>query len=147
MNPTVHYSDPSLNLSSGAGRTYDPSRTMAESLTVATHEFSDKGLSGSRIDEIAAATRSSNRMICSYFCSKDGLYLAVLEEAYRRMRAIKFDLHLDDLPPVDALQKLVEFSYDYHRDNENFMRLVMNEYIQRGDYLSAAKPGYSGAQH
>jgi AcrR family transcriptional regulator len=74
-------------------------------------------------------------MIYYYFGSKDGLYLAVLEEAYRRMRAIESDLHLDDLPPVDALQRLVEFTYDHHRDNEDFIRLVMNENIQRGDYL------------
>ena len=34
-----------------------------------------------------------------------------------------------------ALRKLVEFTYDHHRDNEDFIRLVMNENIQRGDYL------------
>jgi AcrR family transcriptional regulator len=117
------------------GRTNDPARTMAEILAVATHEFADKGLTGARIDEIAAATRTSKRMIYYYFGSKDGLYLAVLEEAYRRMRAIEADLHLDDLAPVAALRKLVEFTYDHHRDNEDFIRLVMNENIQRGDYL------------
>ena len=63
------------------GRTNDPARTMAEILEVATHEFADKGLAGARIDEIAAATRTSKRMIYYYFGSKDGLYLAVLEEA------------------------------------------------------------------
>ena len=135
MNQAVHSSEQSLSASSGAGRTNDPARTMAEILTVATHEFADKGLSGARIDEIAAATRTSKRMIYYYFGSKDGLYLAVLEEAYRRMRAIESDLHLDDLPPVQALQRLVEFTYDHHRDNEDFIRLVMNENIQRGDYL------------
>lgn len=117
------------------GRTNDPARTMAEILKVATHEFADKGLSGARIDAIAAATRTSKRMIYYYFGSKDGLYLAVLEEAYRRMRAIEAGLNLDDLPPMQALQKLVEFTYDHHRDNEDFIRLVMNENIQRGDYL------------
>jgi AcrR family transcriptional regulator len=117
------------------GRTNDPARTMAEILAVATHEFADKGLTGARIDAIAAATRTSKRMIYYYFGSKDGLYLAVLEEAYRRMRAIEADLHLDDLLPAQALQKLVEFTYDHHRDNEDFIRLVMNENIQRGDYL------------
>jgi len=135
MNQAVHSSEQSLSASSGAGRTNDPARTMAEILAVATHEFADKGLTGARIDAIAAATRTSKRMIYYYFGSKDGLYLAVLEEAYRRMRAIESDLHLDDLPPIDALQKLVEFTYDHHRDNEDFIRLVMNENIQRGDYL------------
>ena len=117
------------------GRTNDPARTMAEILAVATHEFADKGLTGARIDEIAAATRTSKRMIYYYFGSKDGLYLAVLEEAYRRMRTIEGGLHLDDLPPVEALRRLVEFTYDHHRDNEDFIRLVMNENIQRGNYL------------
>jgi len=121
------------------GRTNDPARTMAEILAVATHEFADKGLTGARIDAIAAATRTSKRMIYYYFGSKDGLYLAVLEEAYRRMRAIEADLHLDDLEPVAALRKLVEFTYDHHRDNEDFIRLVMNENIQRGDYLRQSK--------
>jgi AcrR family transcriptional regulator len=139
MNPSVHPSEPLLVTSSGAGRTNDPVRTMAEILAVATHEFADKGLSGARIDAIAATTRTSKRMIYYYFGSKDGLYLAVLEEAYRRMRSIESDLHLDDLPPVDALQKLVEFTYDHHRDNEDFIRLVMNENIQRGDYLRQSR--------
>jgi AcrR family transcriptional regulator len=139
MNPLVHSSEPLLATSSGASRTNDPARTMAEILAVATHEFADKGLSGARIDAIAAATRTSKRMIYYYFGSKDGLYLAVLEEAYRRMRAIESDLRLDDLPPMDALQKLVAFTYDHHRDNEDFIRLVMNENIQRGDYLRQSR--------
>ncbi|WP_396433672.1 TetR/AcrR family transcriptional regulator [Limnohabitans sp.] len=139
MNQAVHSSDPLPISASGAGRTNDPARTMAEILAVATHEFADKGLTGARIDAIAAATRTSKRMIYYYFGSKDGLYLAVLEEAYRRMRAIEADLHLDDLPPVQALQKLVEFTYDHHRDNEDFIRLVMNENIHRGDYLRQSR--------
>lgn len=139
MNPSVHSSEQPLSAFGGAGRTNDPARTMAEILAVATHEFADKGLSGARIDAIAAATRTSKRMIYYYFGSKDGLYLAVLEEAYRRMRAIESDLHLDDLPPMDALQKLVAFTYDHHRNNEDFIRLVMNENIQRGDYLRQSR--------
>jgi AcrR family transcriptional regulator len=138
MNQLVHPEinpSPKMPALKEAGRTNDPARTIAEILAVATHEFADKGLTGARIDAIAAATRTSKRMIYYYFGSKDGLYLAVLEEAYRRMRAIESDLHLDDLPPIDALQKLVEFTYDHHRDNEDFIRLVMNENIQRGDYL------------
>ena len=121
------------------GRVNDPARTMAEILEVATHEFADKGLAGARIDEIAAATRTSKRMIYYYFGSKDGLYLAVLEEAYRRMRSIEADLHLGDLDPVAALRRLVEFTYDHHRDNEDFIRLVMSENIQRADYLRQSK--------
>ena len=117
-------------------RTNDPDRTMAEILAIASKEFANKGLTGARIDEIAAATRTSKRMIYYYFGSKEGLYLAVLESAYRRMREIESDLHLSDLPPLEALKSLVEFTYVHHQNNEDFIRLVMSENIQRGEYLS-----------
>ena len=139
MNQTVHSEADSEETTRTptreVSRTNDPARTMAEILAVATHEFAAKGLDGARIDEIAAATRTSKRMIYYYFGSKDGLYLAVLEEAYRRMRSIEADLHLEDLDPVEALRTLVAFTYDHHRDNEDFIRLVMSENIQRGAYL------------
>jgi AcrR family transcriptional regulator len=148
MNQLVHFKKSKATepeVPRETGRTNDPARTMAEILTVATHEFADKGLTGARIDEIAAATRTSKRMIYYYFGSKDGLYLAVLEEAYRRMRAIEADLHLDDLLPLAALRKLVEFTYDHHRDNEDFIRLVMNENIQCARFTSAGwRRGCSG---
>jgi len=141
MNQLVHLGAATAEEESAVkeGRTNDPARTMAEILKVATHEFADKGLAGARIDEIAAATRTSKRMIYYYFGSKDGLYLAVLEEAYRHMRSIEADLHLDDLEPVAALRSLVEFTYDHHRDNEDFIRLVMSENIHRADYLRQSK--------
>jgi AcrR family transcriptional regulator len=116
-------------------RTNDPERTRADILEVATREFAEKGLAGARIDVIAEAMRTSKRMIYYYFGSKDGLYVAVLEEAYRRIRAIEADLHLEDLPPEDALRKLVGFTVDYQLANPDFIRLVMTENIHRGEYL------------
>jgi AcrR family transcriptional regulator len=120
-------------------RTNDPERTMANILEVATAEFADKGLSGARIDEIAAATRTSKRMIYYYFGSKEGLYVAVLEEAYSRIRHIEADLHLEDLPPEDALRKLVGFTFDYQLENPDFIRLVMTENINRGEFLAQSR--------
>jgi AcrR family transcriptional regulator len=120
-------------------RTNDPERTMADIIQVATHEFSEKGLAGARIDDIAAAMRTSKRMIYYYFGSKEGLYIRVLEEAYRRMRDIESELHLDDLAPEDALRRLVGFTIDYQLANPDFIRLVMTENIHRGEYLAQSK--------
>lgn len=120
-------------------RTNDQARTMAGILEVATTEFADKGLSGARIDAIAAATQTSKRMIYYYFGSKDGLYVAVLEEAYRRMRKIEAELHLEDLAPEAALRRLVEFTFDHHSSNEDYIRLVMTENMERGAYLAQSK--------
>ena len=117
-------------------RPYDAEKSLADILEVATAEFADKGLAGARIDEIAAATRTSKRMIYYHFESKEALYIAVLEAAYRRIRAIEAELHLDDLAPEDAVRKLVAFTFDYQHDNEPFIRLVMNENMHRGEYLA-----------
>ena len=120
-------------------RTNDPERTMADIIEVATHEFSEKGLAGARIDVIAEAMRTSKRMIYYYFGSKEGLYIRVLEEAYRRIREIEAGLHLEDLAPEDALRRLVGFTVDYQLANPDFIRLVMTENIHRGEYLAQSK--------
>lgn len=117
-------------------RTNDPGRTKANILQVAEAEFGDKGLAGARIDEIAAATQTSKRMIYYYFGSKEGLYLAVLEESYRRVRDIEAELHLQDLEPEQALRRLVAFTFDHHLNHENYIRLVMSENINRGQFLA-----------
>jgi AcrR family transcriptional regulator len=120
-------------------RTNDPARTMADILEVATREFADKGLSGARIDVIAEAMRTSKRMIYYYFGSKEGLYLKVLEESYRRMRAMEVQAHLEDLAPEDALRKLVGHTLDYQWGHPEFARLVQNENIHRAQYLAQSK--------
>jgi AcrR family transcriptional regulator len=120
-------------------RTNDPERTKANILEVAAAEFGEKGLAGARIDEIAALTQTSKRMIYYYFGSKEGLYLAVLEDSYKRVRDIEAVLHLQDLEPEQALRRLVAFTFDHHLQHENYIRLVMNENINRGQYLAQSQ--------
>ena len=110
-------------------------RTIADIIAIATAEFAEKGLAGARIDEIAERTRTSKRMIYYYFKSKEGLYLAVLEEAYRSIRAIEATLDLEHLPPKEALRALIGFTFDYQRANPDFIRLVMNENMHKAQYL------------
>ena len=78
-------------------------------------------------------------MIYYYFGSKEGLYVTVLEEAYRRIRRIEGELHLEDLAPEEALRKLVGFTVDYQLANPDFIRLVMNENIHHGEFLAQSK--------
>jgi AcrR family transcriptional regulator len=139
MNQTVQKSRSGPRSKAAAPRTNDPERTMADIIEVATHEFSEKGLAGARIDVIAEAMRTSKRMIYYYFGSKEGLYIRVLEEAYRRIREIESGLHLEDLAPEDALRKLVGFTVDYQLANPDFIRLVMTENIHRGEFLAQSK--------
>ena len=114
----------------------DPAGVKANILAVARAEFAANGLSGARIDEIAAKTRTSKRMIYYYFADKEGLYRAVLEEAYRSVRASEEALELGDLKPDRCLRRLVEFTFDHHSRNPDFIRLVMIENIHHAHYLA-----------
>jgi AcrR family transcriptional regulator len=116
-------------------RTNDPDQTRRDIIGVATEEFASKGLAGARIDEIAARTRTSKRMIYYYFGSKEGLYVAVLEEAYRNIRHIEHDLAVDHLTPEAGLRELVGFTFDRHQENPAFVRLVCNENLHYGRYV------------
>ncbi|MDN5844013.1 MAG: TetR family transcriptional regulator [Alcaligenaceae bacterium] len=118
------------------GRTSDPAGTRDDILKIATSEFARKGLAGARIDEIAALTQTSKRMIYYYFTNKQGLYLAVLEHAYLNIRSIESSLKLDSLSPEDAVRTMVGFTFDYQAGNPDFVRLVMNENIHHGKYLA-----------
>lgn len=117
----------------------DPEGVRRDILTVAMEEFSRNGLSGARIDEIAARTRTSKRMIYYYFGDKEGLYQHVLEEAYGKVRGGESSLYLDDLEPVAALDKLCRFTFDHHRRNPAFIRMVMIENIHHGRYMQASE--------
>jgi AcrR family transcriptional regulator len=120
----------------GLTRPYDSTQSLADILDVATKEFADKGLSGARVDEIAALTRTSKRMIYYHFGSKDALYLAVLERAFQAQATSEDALELDNMEPAEALRCLVGFSYDYHQQNASFVRLVTNENERRGELFA-----------
>jgi len=117
----------------------DPEGVQSNILAVAMAEFADNGLSGARMDEIAAKTRTSKRMIYYYFGDKERLYRRVLEEAYRKVRVGEQELDLEHLPPFEALAKLIEFTFDHHSANADFIRLVMIENIHHGAFLEQSE--------
>ena len=116
-------------------RVQDPEGTRQNIIEVAAQEFALNGLSGARIDEIAAKTRASKRMIYYYFGSKEGLYVSALENAYAQVRAGEAKLDIAGLPPLDALKRLVEFTFDHHHEHEEFIRMVMIENIHHAEFL------------
>ncbi|MCO1653773.1 TetR family transcriptional regulator [Pseudonocardia sp. S2-4] len=119
-------------------RTRDADRTRAEILDVATRVFADQGYSGARVDEIAARTSTTKRMLYYYFGSKEGLYLAVLERAYAGIRALERQLDVEHLPPVRAIRQLAELTFDHHESHPDFIRLVSIENIHRAEHLVAS---------
>ena len=117
-------------------RDLEAAKTREDILAIATVEFSEKGLAGARIDDIADRTSSSKRMIYYYFGSKDALYRAVLERAYERIRKQEKAARFEDLEPEQALRAIIGHTFDYHHDHPEFVRLVMNENVHRGEHIA-----------
>lgn len=118
-----------------AGTTERAARTQDDILEVATAEFAAHGFAGARVDEIAARTRTTKRMIYYYFGSKQGLFLAVLERVYAQIRRVERGVNVDELSPDEALRKLAEATYDHHTTHEAFIQLVSIENIHRAEHL------------
>ena len=117
-------------------RSRDAERTKAEILAVAAHEFADKGYDGARVDEIAAKTRTTKRMIYYYFGGKEQLFIEVLERSYTVIRSIERDLDVEHLDPIDALRSLAELTFDHHESHPDFVRLVSIENIHRAEHIA-----------
>jgi AcrR family transcriptional regulator len=113
----------------------DAERTRKAILDAARTEFAVNGLAGARVDRIAEVSGANKRMIYYYFNSKDDLYLAVLEEAYTAMRVSERTLELDDLKPVEAIRRLVEFKFDFWTENPALISLLNGENVLGAQHL------------
>src|SRR5262245_11407900 len=117
----------------------DPERTSASILAAAVAEFTEKGYAGARIDAIAERSGANKRMIYHYFGDKDGLYMAVLESAYVGIRSAEAELHLADLEPVAAIERLVGFTWDYFIAHPEFLSILSTENLHRAKFLKKSK--------
>ncbi|KAF4409577.1 MULTISPECIES: TetR/AcrR family transcriptional regulator [Streptomyces] len=120
------------------GRQRDAVRTRAEILQVATAEFARLGYTGARIDEIAARTRTTKRMIYYYFGNKEQLFTEVLERAYAVIRQQEQQLDVGHLDPVSAIRSLAQLTFDHHEAHPDFIRLVSIENIHEAEHMTAS---------
>jgi AcrR family transcriptional regulator len=120
-------------------RTVNPEAHRKNIIEVATIEFAAHGLAGARVDEIAAKTDCSKRLIYYYFGDKEGLYLAVLEDVYSRVRSEESLMAFDQWAPDEAMRRMVAFRFDHHFRHRDFVRLVMIENIHDARFLARSK--------
>jgi AcrR family transcriptional regulator len=121
------------------GRKNNPEKTREDILRAAIAEFVAYGLSGARVDAIAERTRTSKRMIYYYFGSKEQLYVEVLEKLYGDIRSTESQLNLSELAPIEAIHRVVEFTFDHHDRNVDFVRIVCIENIHNGENVKQSE--------
>ena len=104
-------------------------------LRAATKVFARHGFAGGRIEQISKAAKSYDRMIYYYFGSKEGLFIAVLEDTYRRFNEAESALALDTAQPLQALRDVIHFVWSYYQKNPEFITLLNNENLMRGKHI------------
>lgn len=110
--------------------------TQDSILRAATRVFAKHGFSGGRIEQISKAAKSHDRMIYYYFGSKEGLFIAVIEDLYRRFNEAEMALDLDAAQPEKALVDVVSFIWDYYQKNPEFITLLNDENLHRGKHIA-----------
>ncbi|APW40929.1 TetR family transcriptional regulator [Rhodoferax koreense] len=104
-------------------------------LRAAAKVFAKHGYDGGSVEKISTAAKSYDRMIYYYFGSKEGLYIEVLEDAYRRMNEAEARLALDVAQPVAALRAVIAFVLGYYRRNPAFITLLNTENLHKGRHI------------
>ncbi|GKY89993.1 TetR/AcrR family transcriptional regulator [Sinisalibacter aestuarii] len=117
----------------------DAEATKARILAAAKKEFAKNGLAGARVDVIADRAKANKRMIYHYFGNKEDLFQIVLEEAYIDIRTAEQKLELNNIPPREALEKLVRFTWTYYLKNPEFITLVNSENLHKARHLKKSQ--------
>jgi AcrR family transcriptional regulator len=116
----------------------DPAATQKRILQAAKHEFARSGLGGARVDKIAAKAKSNKRMLYHYFGNKEALFRRTLEDAYGDFREAEARLELEKDEPITALQRLMQFTWDYYLENPEFLTLVNSENLHKARHLKSS---------
>ena len=74
-------------------------------------------------------------MIYYYFGSKEALFIAVLEDTYRRFNDAESALALDTSRPDEAMRTVIRFIWGYYQKNPDFITLLNTENLHRGKHI------------
>jgi len=113
--------------------------TRAQILKAAIDIFSRFGYEGGSTEKISKLAKSHDRMIYYYFGSKQGLYVAAIQEIYKQFNEAEAKLKLDIEKPVEALQKVAHFIWNYYQKHPEFITLLNNENLHRGEFISTSR--------
>jgi AcrR family transcriptional regulator len=113
----------------------DPERTKRAILEAASAEFVGKGYAGASVNEIATRANVNKRMLYHYFGKKDQLYVAVLERIYASLRGAQAQLNLVGLAPVEAIEQLILFTWDYYLQHPEFLSIMVRENMLEGEFV------------
>lgn len=91
--------------------------TLKRILGAARQAFSGNGLAGARIEDIAQEAGVTKQLIHHYYGTKEGLFVAVLDEASDTIMSELVGLEVDSLSPTDALRRVLNHFFDQYQND------------------------------
>jgi AcrR family transcriptional regulator len=116
-------------------KTRNPEGTRRRIMEASIKQFSKHGFGGARVDRIAEAAKTNERMLYYYFGSKQNLFLSVLEEVFLRYNEAEKELHLDDTKPIESIRIIASFMWDYYNHHPEFIRLLNSENLHEAKHI------------
>jgi AcrR family transcriptional regulator len=120
------------------GKSRNADITRAKILEAAITEFAAKGLDA-RIEDIADMANANRRMAYYYFGSKEGLYLAALEEAYLQLAQAEQSVDVEALSPKQAIAALISAKFDHFIEYPQYIEFVKIENVYRARHMKESK--------
>ncbi|SDG55358.1 TetR/AcrR family transcriptional regulator [Desulfosporosinus hippei] len=109
-------------------------------LLAGTAIFAQKGLEGSRVDEIADEAKINKRMIYHYFGSKENLYVEVLRYNYTKLYARGSSVIQSGADPETVIKQAIREYFYYLAAHDEFVRLMSWEALNQEKYANRVLP-------
>lgn len=120
-------------------RPRDAEKTKASILKAAREEFCEQGFNGARVDAIADRAKANKRLLYHYFGNKEALYEAVLLDAYQEIRRGERELRISQYDPIEAVDRIIRFTFRHFLANPWFPRLLSVENLQNARFVKKIK--------
>lgn len=108
-------------------------------LLCAVNEFAEYGYEGARVDNIVKAADCSKQTVYHHFGNKENLFIEVLEYTWNDIRQKEKALDVSGLSPAQAIEKIIDFIWDYYIANPWFLNIVHSENQSKGVHYAKSK--------
>lgn len=118
-----------------ARRERNSAKSKQDILRAAEIRFAEKGIYGTRVDDIAMTANINKRMLYEYFGNKEELYKAVLAEVYSRLSKQEMVLLSENMSCIDSMKKIIELYFTFLKNNPTYVNLIIWENLNKGNYI------------
>lgn len=104
-------------------------------LLCAVNEFAEYGYEGARVDNIVKAAGCSKQTVYHHYGNKEKLFISVLEYSWCDIRSKEAALVFEEGKPIENLERIIDFTWDYYTKNIWFLKIVNSENQSKGVHL------------